>query len=184
MKHVVVWDPEDKYTEGSLVDDGVAAMVKGRGGSVLPVDATLFELGGCAGYMRRGWGAGWPVDFSMPKMFCPLTLYITKEQRTIHWSARLVSTLVRTGPGDVDPRRDGVIQLAAAPSRGNTLQAPLTPKVVPPRLMDLGPADAHGGWLIGGTAQVNVREEGNHSFALYGSGAGVRVAWAAIAATR
>lgn len=183
MKHVVVWDPEDKYRDGSLVDDGVAAMVNGRGGSALPVDATLFELG-CGGYMRRGWGAGWPVDFSIPKMFCPLTLYVTKEHRMVHWTARLVSTIALSGPGVVDPRRDGTIQLAASTSRGNTYQAPLTPKATAKRLLDLGALDADGGWNIGGNAVVNVREEGNHAFALYGAGAGVRVVWAAITATR
>jgi hypothetical protein len=176
MKNIVVWDPEEKYWEGSLVDDGVVTQIVGRGGVALPVDAQLFEFGGCGGYMKRAWGAGWPIEFGTPRMFCPLTLYVTKEQRVMHWAARLVPT------NPLKPAVSGSILIAAPPPRGNTLHAPITPRTPTKQLQELGDVDAYGGWTIGGLAGITVRQEGNHGFGLYGAALGVRVLWAAVSA--
>lgn len=182
--HVVVWDPEGKFWEGSLVDHPVAVQIRGRGGVALPADPSLFQVAGNGGFFKRAWGAGWPCDHSTPRHFCPLSVYLSKESKIVHWAARLVPDEKFAEAATKGPDSPGTISLMAMPSRGNTMQAPLTPRTNAKRLADLGPADANGGWTIEGNAFANVLLEGNHGFSLYGAGSGVRVAWAAISAVR
>jgi hypothetical protein len=183
--HVVVWDPDEKYWEGSLVDHPVATIIRGRGGVALPVDPSLFQISGNGGFFKRAWGAGWPCDHQTPRHFCPLSIFVMKDHKIVHWAARLVpderfADAAKSGPPD-DP---GTITLMAMTPRANTFQAPLTPRTNAKRIRDLGPCDANGGWTIEGNAFANIAFDGHHSFALYGTGSGVRVAWAAITAVK
>jgi hypothetical protein len=43
----------------------------------------------------------------------------------------------------------------------------------------LGPADAHGGWTVGGEGVVSAPSEGHYGFALYAAALGLSVAWVA-----
>lgn len=184
MNHVVVWDPEGRYWEGSLVDQHVAATIRGRGGVVLPADASLFQVSGCGGFFKRAWGAGWPCDFAVPRMFCPMTLFLTKDHRVIHWAARLVPDERHQTAENGPPDSPGTIQIISVPARANLYQAAITPRTNAKSIREFGPVDSEGGWSIGGHAYATVMNEGNHSFGLYGSGSGVRVAWAAISAVK
>lgn len=183
--HVVVWDPEGKYWEGSLVGPEVATLIRGRGGAALPTDPELFAVSGVGGYMRRGWGAGWPLDAMAPRSFCPLALYVTPEHRALHWAARLVADeghLAAARERGID--HPGSIQIMSYSPRSNTFKVSITPRTEVVKIAGLGKADDLGGWTIGGHAVAHPAMEGVAAFALYGSGAGVRVAWAALSAVK
>jgi len=182
MHHIVVEDPEGQYFEGSIVDHSVAVQIRGRGGIALPADPTLFREMGNGGYFKRAWGSGWPCDHSIPTHFCPMTLFLTKEHQIVHWAARLVGDGETAGAAP--PDSPGTIGFAAVPGRSNTMIAPLTPQTPPARIRDLGACDEQGGWIIKGHAHARIVADGHHSFALYGTGAGLRVAWAAATAVR
>lgn len=181
--HVVVWDPEDKYWEGSLVDHSVAVQIRQRGGVALPVDPSLFQVAGTGGFFKRAWGAGWVCDFQTPRHFCPLTLYLLKDYKILHWAARLVPT-ERNVECTSAPDDSGMITLMSMPARGNSMQASLTSRTAAKRIRDLGPCDSNRGWTIDGNAFANVSGEGQHAFSLYGTGSGIRVAWAAITSVK
>lgn len=175
--NIVVWDPEGKYWEGSLVGEAQATVIRGRGGVALPVDPELFKVSGIGGYFRRGWGAGWPCDHGVPKMFCPMTIYVTPEHRQLHWAARLIPEDDRIASGIQGP---ATMTIMGYPARANTHCATITPTVGLRPLRELGAVDAHGGWNLVANAIANPAVEGNHAFALYGAAPGVRVAWAAL----
>lgn len=179
--YVVVWDPQDRYWEGSLVSEMVANQIAGRGGVALPVDPALFQVSGVGGYFRRGWGAGWPMDHGVPKMFCPMSIYMTPEHRVLHWVARLVPdekfNVKEPIPG---PSTLSVMSYAA---RANSYSSPLSNTGAKP-LRELGVVDANGGWTARGSATTNPGVEGAYAFALYGAAPGVRVAWGALSVTK
>lgn len=184
MFQIVVSDPEGKYVEGDLVNHNSALLLRGRKGISMPVDPGMFQVAGCGGFFKRMYGEGFLVEHTVPKQFCPMTLYLLKAHRVIHWAVRLI-----IDPKVKESQKDGLtslgtIQLASTPPRGNVYQATLTPRTQAKALRDLGPPDAEGGWTIEGTCFVNVMNDGNHSFSLYGSGQGVRVAWTAITAVQ
>ncbi len=184
-QQIVVWDPEDRYWEGSLVEPQVATAIRQRGGASLPVDASMFALSGIGGYMRRGWGAGWPLDNLAPQSVCPLALYVTPDHRVIHWVARLVpSEALAARSREQAPDAPGSIQLMSVAARANTMKLGLSSRTELRRTRDLGPTDSHGGWLVRGEVSVNPTSEGVASFSLYGTAPGLRVAWAAVSATR
>lgn len=183
--YVVAWDPEGKYWEGALVDHAVATMIRGRGGAALPTDPELFQISGVGGYMRRGWGSGWPLDALMPKAICPLSLYLTTDHRTLYWAARLQADDASVGRAmESGLDLSSSVQIMSYAPRANMFKAPVTPKENTHQIRALGKADERGGWTIGGTAAVHPAMEGVAAFALYGSGAGVRVAWAALSVAR
>lgn len=182
---IVVWDPEGKYWEGSLVSDATSDRIKGRGGATLPVDPALFQLSGVGGYFKRSWGAGWPCEHSIPKMFCPMTLFITPEHRILHWVARIVPDENHAHQAEskgIDG--PGTLTIMSYTARANTYTAPVTPETQVQQLRLLGATDKLGGWTVGGRAIANPSVEGNHAFALYGAAQGIRVAWAALSVVK
>lgn len=181
FQNVVVWDPAGKYWDGSLVGDAVVQQIKGRGGVCLPVDPALFSLSGVGGYFKRAWGAGYPCDHGVPRMFCPMSLYMSTDYRVLHWAARLVPDEAHARrASEVGVEGPGTISIMSYPARANTYAAPVTPVTQVQPLNLLGVVDERGGWTIGGRAHVNPSIEGNHAFALYGTASGLRVVWAAI----
>lgn len=184
-KYVVVWDPEGKYWEGSLVDHAVAQLVRGRHGAAIPTDPELFAISGVGGYMRRGWGAGWPLEPTIPTSCCPLSLFLTQAHRSLHWAARIVATEeTRERVMMRGLEASGSVQIMSYAGRSNMFKASVSPRKGVQHLRDLGPADKHGGWTVEGDAVVHPTMEGVATFALYGAAPGCRVAWAAISVTK
>lgn len=179
--YVVVWDPEDVYWEGSIVDAAQALPLKARGVCLLPCDPKLFKRSGIGGYMRRGWGAGWPLDQTFPTLFCPLTIWASPTHRRIEWAARLLpipSLVARAHEAGLDLA--GMIRLTNDSTQSAVSQAAMSPGAPPIDGRSLRRTDEHGGWTVGGSAAIHPVQDGHYGFALYGSLPGVRVAWAAI----
>lgn len=177
QKYVVVWDPENEYWEGAIVDGELVASLETRGVAVLPACPELFAQAGFAGYAKRGWGSGWPLDGDVPQAVCPLSIYYPGEPyRSLHWKARLVGT-----PGQGIPLR-----LAAAEARGNVIRPVLHDVAGKGNAVDvatLGVPDANEGWTVGGTTHLSVSGPAMFALCLYGCAPGMRVAWLAATLT-
>jgi hypothetical protein len=187
--HVVVWDPRGEFAEGSIVQGEQAHQIQTYGAETLPVMPDLFRHHGIGGYMRRGWGSGWPLDHSVPKMTCPLSLYIpgnigatqtaTEPSRDalVHWCARLepASKLVKSFTG--------VFRFASDPSQPCANFCGFAEQWDPRPIAELGPVDAHGGWVLRGRAKFRPTAEGVFAFAFYAAAVDLRVTWAAVSLT-
>lgn len=179
--HVVVWDPLNVFWEGSVINSSQAAPLRARGVCLLPCEPSLFTRSGVGGYMRRGWGAGWPLEHGHPTLFCPLTVYATPNHRRIHWMARLLPDPgVAQRARDVGLEMSGMIRLTNDSRQASNYQAAMMPGAPPIDGRQLKRCDEWGGYNVEGHAQINPVQEGHYGFALYGSMPGVRVAWAAI----
>lgn len=184
-EQVVVWDPEGEYWPGALLKApdlnqagqvvtgaGLADALAARGVVLLPVVPKLFRLSGVGGYAKREWGAGWPMSIGVPRNISPLTMYCTTDYGELHWVARLM------GEGSCE----GSLKLVSDASQPNPLRAGLTYDGVMSQvdLRNLGPADKHGGWVVGGRARVKFASDGHYGFGLYGAASSLRVVWAAV----
>jgi len=170
---IVVWDPKNEIAEGTLVTDVQAMQLEPLGVALLPVVPRLFEASGVGGYAKRQWGPGVALSPHMPRLSCPLTIYAAKELRALHWCARLVPD----GTGVVP---NGQLRLTADGNQPGVLNASYQPNGNLITLGSLGKADAAGGWTVGGKGVVSPSGDGYVGFALYGTGSGIRVLFAAI----
>jgi|SRR6266850_2779448 len=186
---IVVDDPRGEWDEGSVVGAERSLQLRARGACLLPFDPDLARRCGVGGYMRRGWGAGYPVDSPHPRMHCPLSVYATPNHAGLHWAARLVgSPEVMERVAQLAARKDampdtgvvGQLKIAADPSQGlaNIVAVEHTQGAV--AMKTLGTPDERGGWTIGGVAEARIPTEAVYGFALYGWAPGLRVAWAAV----
>lgn len=177
MKHVVVWDPSDEYWEGAIVEEAHLGALEARGVATLPCVPELFPRVGFAGYARRSWGAGWPLDGEVPRATCPIAIFAPGDPyRRIHWKARLVGEKGRGIP----------LRLAAAEAHGNVIRPTLRDLPTASNAADianLGDADDAGGWTIGGQAEIVLPGPAMIALCLYGSAPGMRVAWLAATLT-
>jgi hypothetical protein len=172
---VVVWDPEDEYWEGGVVDNAQGERLKARGVAVLPVLPELFKLSGVGGYSKRSWGAGLALDALAPQMVAPLSLYYTPQQRGLVWSARLVPDAMRPVA-----RPTGRIRFAADSGQRTPHTASYQEKSEAElRPEKFGEPDAYGGWTVGGHGLVSGGSEGHYGFSLYATAPGLRVVWVA-----
>ncbi len=172
--HIVVSDPSNEYHAGSIIDISRARQLFATRAVIsLPVQPELFKMSGVGGYMKREWGAGFPLDAIVPRMFCPLTMYCSKEFSHLHWAARLVAS-------ETGRKHQGTLRLTADSSQASPLYQSLTEGGPPVDCSKLGTPDARGGWVVRGTAELQVQQPGHYAFAIYGAAPGLRVAWAAI----
>jgi hypothetical protein len=176
-KHVVVWDPKDEYWEGAIVAPETAAHLALRGVALLPCIPELFIQAGFAGFSKRAWGSGWPLDGATPQPVCPMLVFYPGEpHRTVHWKARLVG---KSGEGIP-------LRLSAGEGRGNIVRPNLQEIVGRRNAVDvakLGEPDENGGWTVGGTCALSVASVGAYSVCLYGCAPGMRVVWLAATLT-
>jgi hypothetical protein len=172
-QQIVVWDPAGMYPEGAIVTDLQSLALLARGIVLLPVVPRLFQSSGVGGYARRAWGDGVDLDTQMPRLTCPLTIYMAKELRTLHWRARLV-------PKTTGAALFGQVRLAADGNQPGAQNVSFQPEESVVDLRALGAPDANDGWTIGGKGIVSPSTDCYAGFALYGTGAGLRVVWAAI----
>jgi hypothetical protein len=186
--HVVVLDPRNEYWEGALVDVETAGALRARRVVTLPIEPELVRRSAIGGYFRRSWGSGWPIGTKVPKMHCPMVLFVAKGDglRNLHWAARLVpespeiARLVGEGG-----HLTGTLQLTGdsgqpAASSGGFLPGPGASV----NAALIGPLDEDGGWTVYGTGLIEAPVDEIFSCALYGAVAGMRVAWAAISQSR
>jgi hypothetical protein len=178
---IVVEDPTDTYWEGAHVDAIRAAQLRARGVALLPVVADVLVRAGVGGYHKRGWGAGWSLTTTIPRIASPMSMYCVKEMSKIHWCARLVLE-----PEYLIKLREGVLlegHLRVASDYGQPFpsKAGVNPEdVVDIRQLTEKQLGHHDGFLVGGTAKVSIAQDGIHGFALYGVAPGFRIAWSAI----
>jgi hypothetical protein len=186
--YIVVHDPEGEFWEGSLIDADRANQLQGRGAAVLPVMPELFKLSGVAGFSKRAWGAGWPLDYSAPRMCCPLTLYmpsagdpITRERSSnvVYWLARLVADPALDERVEAGDKFEGTLRFTPDSGQVSSLHAGYTSKGTAVSIRELGRRDARGGWTVAGSGVVTPGAAGFYGFALYGTAPGFRVVWVA-----
>lgn len=176
---IVVWDPSGDFWEGSVIPQEQASIIKSRGGAVLPCDTRFFRRAGVAGYMRRGWGAGWPLEHHNPMPFCPMTVFLTPQHKEVYWTARIVPAdvgRVKETPGILA----GTIQLSPDSNQSPQFQTGMMPDSERISVRDLGAIDQYDGWTISGRARIMPTVENYFGFTLYGACPGIRVVWTAM----
>jgi hypothetical protein len=184
---IVVDDPRGEWHEGALANAARAKQLASRGVTLLPVVPAYFRASGVGGYMRRGWGAGYPLSKDAPQMHCPLLVYLDPSTAAsgiyrattsiLHWRARLL-------PAEKGTKPSGMLRATADTGQATAQNAHMAPaSSAPTDLTKLGEPDERGGWTVGGEAQLNVPMKGHYGFGLYGVGPGLRVAWAAASVT-
>jgi hypothetical protein len=183
-ERIIVWDPEGEYWQGGIVDVATAMPLAARGVAMLPIDRRLLKLGALGGFFFRAWGAGWPVEGSVPRMCCPMALRVAPFDggvsgvpNRIYWVARLVPD----GVPEEKWKPLGTIRLAPDSGQQGAFGNGLT--TTPRTLVDLstiGKADEHGGWTVGGDAVFGSQLDQTIGLGLYCSCPGVRIAWAAV----
>ena len=182
---IVVWDPKAEYWEGSLVPASLEPMLVARGVALMPCAPELFKRGGAAGYVRRGWGAGYPLDQGVPRMHCPITMLVLVGYTILHWRARLVCTPEHDARMKATAfRPGGMLRFVGDGAREQTTHlhaSQITPAI---DMREIGPKDVHGGWTVGGRVMVQPQNDRHCGFALFGAGDGIRVAWLAVTATK
>ena len=187
--HIVVHDPEGLYWEGALVgaEHDVPAL-RGRGVVTLPIDADLVTRSAVAGYFRRAWGAGWPIGSAVPRMNCPLVLYVMAGdgRERINWVARIVPESAEMAREMREGRRFvGTIRLTADSGQPGAFGGGFSATAdTTADLARLPPMDANGGWTVYGGGRIHAPGNNLIGFGLYGSVLGARVAWAAISQSR
>jgi len=179
-QHVVIEDPEGRYYEGSIVDPARARQLSARGACVLPFAGPLMKLSGAGGWVKRAWGAGWPLDTPHPAMTSQVLLYVEPTCRVVHWAARVVPHEEwREG----DPMPQGSLRLAADSSQRVPNATRVVPLDNPVDVSKLGKPDARGGWTVRGKASVACGLAGHYGFAVWGNAPSMRVLWAALSTT-
>lgn len=180
--YVVTYDPKGMYWEGGIVDEGRGRKLLTRGVSLLPVNPALFGQHPGAGYARRGWGAGYPLN-PIPGFVAPLVLYVLPSLHELHWQARLIAdkSYIRQGEEEPEKQLKGNIRIAEFGQGGVSLSG--EEKLRHYDLSKLGEPDAEGCWVVEGKANLNVSGKQFCSLALYGEGEGIRVLWLAVTQT-
>lgn len=179
-KQVVVYDPKNEYWEGGLIEQELANKLAARGVITLPLSVDSLRLSGVAGWMKRAWGSGYPIDTGIPQVHCPMTLFCTPDHQVISWVARLQvepSLVGRLREGD---HLLGQIRLTQDTGQHTPFHVGLTQNSNPVDATKLPAPDDDGGWFVNGTARLMAPQDGHYGFGLYGAMTGVRVAWAAV----
>lgn len=182
---VVAWDPKGEYWEGSLVPARFEPQLAARGAALLPCVPELFKRGGAAGYVKRSWGAGFPLDVGVPRMHCPITMLVLSGYNILHWRARLVSSPeFDERAKDTHFRPGGMLRFVGDGGREQVTHLHATQVTPAIDAREIGAKDAAGGWTVGGRVLVQPQNDAHCGFALYGAGDGLRVVWLAVTATK
>lgn len=183
MRHIVVWDPEEKYWDGAIVTEEQASTLRAYGAVLLPVSPELFKRSGCGGYAKRSWGSGWPLDYSAPTMCAPICMFIEPGFSHLAWAARLIPDPQLRAAIAEGKRPAGVLRLTPTNAGGFSLRTTFTADTTHVGVANLGELDEFGGWTARGEAKMQLTQGGYYEFALYGAMPGVRVGWVAATAS-
>ena len=142
-KGIVVFDPHGEVREG-VVATGLSLQAFVRSGIVvLPCDDERSrEANG--GYVRCGWGEGWRFPLMQGTSGCPMIIRVTPWAIRFEWAAWLVAT---------GKNPQGTIRMVVAPNTSGGYAGTLGLFENPPRIEDLTPR--FGGYLIGGSCQLD-----------------------------
>lgn len=188
MQHVVVWDPKGEFWEGAIVEEAKSRELEQRGAATLPCVPEIFRLTGFAGYAKRAWGSGWPLDSRTPSHVCPLSIWTpSSDLRTLHWKAFVAPTdsgADRIARGQ-EVAGEGIVRLITGETRESVMRPGLSShhQAKDPEISKLG-APRDGGWIIGGFSNFSVPGAGLYALGLYGFAPGLRVVWVAATLTR
>lgn len=175
-KHIVVWDPNESFWTGALIEPEAVPSLTAKGVVMLPVDVDALMLSGAGGFAYRQWGAGWPLDYGTPRLVCPITIFARSTHRKIRWVARLVPD-----PRNLEQAQQGLsfsaghIAFASGPARIQGGKAAITPSAPPYQISSFGKLDDQNGWNIRGDGILHPPGDSYFEFGLYGALPGVRV---------
>lgn len=181
---IVVWDPTGKFGEGTIISRSREQELRAFGCATLPCRPELFSLTGASGYSRRAWGAGWPLNEGVPKLVCPLAMFVAfGAPRSLEWCARLIpddQALARVKANQ--PAAQGFLRLASMEQRGTMMRAAVVEELSVD-VSNLRHPDAHGGYTVYGRVGLHVQTEQAIGLGLYGFAPGMRVQWLAATLT-
>ena len=172
-ERVVIWDQLGVHPQGEIIR-GTTTEINNLGGDLvcLPVEAGLLERSGAAGYVVRKFGHGVEFDANNRRFGCSISLYAFPGFRSLSWVARVL-------PIGVD-RPNGYLKLTGESGKPGGSSGGLV-ATEPPFQLSAAVPDHHGGWLIGGKAQLAIVQEGYLALALFGLMTGGRVEMLAVA---
>lgn len=182
---IVVDDPQGNYKDGSLIDATRNKQLTNVGVTTLPVVPDLFRKSGVGGYMKRSWGAGYPLAMDAAHLHCPISLYLDEHCGVMHWAARLVPSEELYPELKTDPPKqlDGFLRMNVDTGQVCNHRVGTASVASPVDMRELNMIDAQDGWTVGGILQITVPMGGHYGFGLYGMAPGLRVAWLAATAT-
>lgn len=172
--NAVLHDPLGNYWEGALVSPEMARELEGRGVATIPMLPELAGRNGAAGWVKRAWGAGWPLS-NVPRRISPLVLFVVPGLGTLNWRARV------TGPCAVSA--DAFVRFTSDAQQAlvSTSGFVTSPEAV--QIAKLGPPDEDGGWTIGGVGKIVAPGEQYLGVSAYGMGPGLLLEWLAVSQT-
>lgn len=178
VKRVVVWDERrDGYEEGEVIDEDLRTTRELREELVfaLPVDEVLLARGPVAGFFMRKWGQGIALRRMEQTRVCPMILHVHPDFRFVHWMA-----LVCPLRGEREVR--GQLRLGSAMHGGSTMHGGLaaTAETVDLAMLVGKPRLPCGGWVVGGTSEVQCAMEGYLGLELLAQADACFVAWSAV----
>jgi hypothetical protein len=191
QKYIVVEPANHPWRDGTLREGQIVGQneflkLKAAGVVMLPYAEPLAKLSGVGGYHRRAWGEGITLNGLTPRMACPLTVFLTSQQKAkLSWCALAVP--------DAETMRDliagrrpytGRAQLAGDQSQAIAAKIVTTGDGGMVQFDGLGMPQFRkdlGGFLIGGETEARVPMDGHYGLGIYGMGRGLRVVWAAVA---
>jgi len=168
--NVVLQDPTREYWEGALVTPEMARQLEVRGVCTIPSVPELSDRNGAGGYLKRSWGAGWPLG-QVPGRVCPIALFVQPVLNRLHWRCR-----IRLAPGVEKPAEDGLLRLVPDAQQICTSVSGFSAgEGAYRRFRDLGEPDQLGGWTVGGTIGVQTASHQYLAMALHAFGPGMLV---------
>ena len=170
-QYVVIEDT--KFPAGAVLSEPQAVPARLRGAALLPLDGKDARTA-INGYSVRHWGAGEKVDPGLPSLVCPMVLGLVRGLHTLNWCARIIGK-----PSEREPLHGSlrVISDGFQTSMKCALSSVGGKNVF--ELKRLGEQDVNG-WVISGSAGVDVESEGIYGFGLHGAAPGVSVLWSAL----
>jgi hypothetical protein len=157
---------------GAVIGYAEAAVVRARGGTVLPYDKqpTGAQEVPMSGYSVRHFGAGHSLETQTPQVQTSVGIYLPPGNWSLHWATRIQGsdTVIQMGPNGCKEKCSGSIVLAADQRGAGAVNFAPVAKVQPLDFRQFLPMDVRGGWLLGGKGEVAAQRPGYHQFALFG----------------
>lgn len=169
ISHVVVHDPNNKFKPGSLIGSTSARMYGSRGVVSIPLQVERLKFNGCAGYVLKHYGSGWPLDIVSPRIVCPMVLSVGQGDTKLVWRAGLkkqAGALVM-----------GFVRLVSDSGQVNVSGIGLGPSQA--IVLEELPVDDET-CVVGGESAITMNGEQYVGLGLYGKGDGVSVEWVAV----
>lgn len=167
--HVVVYSSDGKIKLGSLLTPMISRVMEQKGVITLPVESERMTVNGAGGYVLKHYGSGWSIDYTSPRMMCPIVLAIAPGDSKLVWRAGLVKP-----PG---VQVVGSVRLASDTSQINTSAIALGPN----QAFNLDNFEQSSQrCVIGGECNISATSECYCGLALYAKGNNCGIEWFAV----